>query len=160
MIVILRNPIDRAYSNYQHQVQLGNEQLSFEEAIEQESTRLNGEVERMMKDASYQSIKHRRCTYVMRGRYSEQLERWLALFPREQFHVIAAENFFRNMPDEMNELTEFLEIPKHSFPVSRSDNKGSYKSMSQQTRENMRLIFADEKSRLEKITGIKFDWDI
>ncbi len=56
-------------------------ELSFEEAIEQETARIKGETERMIKDPTFQSVNHRRYAYITRGYYSDQLERWLALFP-------------------------------------------------------------------------------
>ena len=45
LIVVLRDPVDRAYSHYQHEVALGAETLSFAEALDREDERLAGEVE-------------------------------------------------------------------------------------------------------------------
>src|SRR5919201_3141433 len=51
LIAVLRNPVDRAFSHYQHELSLGREHLSFEEALDREDERLRGEVERMKQDA-------------------------------------------------------------------------------------------------------------
>ena len=81
LIALLRNPADRAYSHYQHEVALGREPLSFEQALDAEEERLRGEVERMTDDPSYFSHEWWDHTYPARGRYAEQLERWFAVFP-------------------------------------------------------------------------------
>src|SRR5947209_8592328 len=52
LVAILRNPVDRAFSHYQHEVSLGREPLSFEEAVAHEEERMRGEVERVLGDAS------------------------------------------------------------------------------------------------------------
>ena len=53
LIVLVRNPVDRAFSHYQHEVALGREPLSFEEALEAEDERLRGEEEHMLADPRY-----------------------------------------------------------------------------------------------------------
>src|SRR6187200_1451927 len=50
LIALVRNPVDRAYSQYQHAVALGREPLSFEDALAAEDERLVGEVERLLAD--------------------------------------------------------------------------------------------------------------
>ena len=59
LIILLRNPVDRAYSQYQHQLrQPGVEPLSFEEAIAYEEKRLAGEEEKILRDEKYDSFNH------------------------------------------------------------------------------------------------------
>ncbi|HXS47682.1 MAG TPA: sulfotransferase domain-containing protein, partial [Solirubrobacterales bacterium] len=83
LIVILRDPVDRAFSHHNHELALGFEDLPFEEAIEREPERLEGEQERILEDPGYRSFAHQHHSYVSRGRYAEQLERWLAHVPPE-----------------------------------------------------------------------------
>ena len=44
LIALLRNPVDRAYSHYHHELRRGREDLSFEKALDREEERLEGEV--------------------------------------------------------------------------------------------------------------------
>ncbi len=81
LIALLRNPVDRAYSQYQHEVALGREPLSFEDALAEEEGRTRGEVERLVADPRAFSRAWWDHTYAARGRYAEQLERWLTVFP-------------------------------------------------------------------------------
>ena len=71
LIALLRNPIDRAFSHYQHEVALGREQLSFEDALAQEDERMRGELDRMLGDPAYFSHAWWNYTDAARGRYAE-----------------------------------------------------------------------------------------
>ena len=79
IIVLLRNPRDRACSHYMHEIRNGTESLSFEEAIEAEEDRLRGEEDKIRNGVNYYSYNHVKCSYLDRGRYAEQLERQLAV---------------------------------------------------------------------------------
>ena len=94
LIALLRNPIDRAYSHYHLVKRKNQETLSFEEALKVEPERLAGEEEKMRSDPAYYSLHHHHHAYLRRGLYAEQLERWYALFPREQIHVVASEELY------------------------------------------------------------------
>src|SRR5437773_8026085 len=90
LITLVRNPVDRALSHYHHEVALGREPLAFEEAIDAEPERTRGEEERLVGEPGYFSHAWWNYTYLARGRYAEQLERWLALFPPDQVLVLAS----------------------------------------------------------------------
>lgn len=75
-IFMLRNPVDRAYSHYWHEVRYGWEKLSFEQALVAEEERLkDGEEAR------------RHFSYLDRGRYASQLARFVERFGRERVWV-------------------------------------------------------------------------
>src|SRR5258706_3897640 len=73
LIVLLRNPVDRAYSHHWLVTQEGKETLSFEEAIEHEEERLAGGREKILADEHYTSFNHRHFSYLARGIYLDQL---------------------------------------------------------------------------------------
>ncbi len=77
--MLLRNPVTRAHSHWRHEVALGREPLSFEDAIAAEPERLAGEHQRLLDDPSYRSFAHQHHSYLARGRYAEQLAAWRAL---------------------------------------------------------------------------------
>ncbi len=119
LIAVLRNPVDRAFSHYQHEVALGREKLSFEEALDREDDRMRGEIERMLEDPSYFSHAWWNYTYVARGRYAEQLERWFAAFPREQLLVLVSEELLDQPAETYARVLDFLRVDPHtlrSFP--------------------------------------------
>ena len=63
LIICLRNPVDRAYSHYHHNIRLGVEHLSFDEAIDKEDERLSGEYEKILINENYYSLNYQIFSY-------------------------------------------------------------------------------------------------
>lgn len=83
MIAVLRQPVDRAYSNYLHAMRNGREDApSFEEALEHESQRIRD---------GWGPLWH----YLAKGRYAEQIERYHARFDPEQLLILLYEDLQR-----------------------------------------------------------------
>ena len=97
IIVSLRDPVERAYSHYKERVRHGAEPLSFEEALEAEPGRLNGEAERIVRDPSYRSKAHEDHSYLAQGRYLDMLPRWFA-FSRESNSISWRVRSFMQIP--------------------------------------------------------------
>ncbi len=106
-----RNPVDRALSHYHHSVRHGWETLSFEEALEAEPERLAHHAERLVSDPTYHSRDYLRFSYTERGHYAEQLERWIAVFPRDRILVLCSEDLFHHPAAKYHRLLEFLGLP-------------------------------------------------
>ena len=81
IVFLLRDPVERAFSHHGYHSKLGEESLSFEDAVDAEEERLAGEFEKMQANPEYNSQAYKLYSYLARGLYAEQLERWLALFP-------------------------------------------------------------------------------
>ena len=88
-IVLLRNPVERAYSHFLLERSRGEETLDFAAALDAELERLDGEEARLARDPAYVSHPHKHASYMARGEYVRQLERWFGVFPREQFWSFA-----------------------------------------------------------------------
>jgi len=108
VVVMLRDPVERAFSAYKHEVARGFETESFERALELEDQRVGPELERMMGDESFQGFSHRHHSYRRRGQYAEQLHRLLEHLPREQLHVVDSDDFFASPAEELAAVLEFL----------------------------------------------------
>jgi hypothetical protein len=78
LIVLLRNPVERAYSHYLLERSRGDESLSFAEALAADAARLAGEEDRLLADPTYVSVTHKHASYLARGDYAPQLKRWFA----------------------------------------------------------------------------------
>jgi hypothetical protein len=158
LIALLRNPVDRAYSHYNHELRRDRETLSFEQALDKEAERLEGEEERMAVDPSYVSFEHQRHSYVARGRYAEQLDRWFALFPRERILVLQSEEMFRDPGPVYNRVLDFLDLPASDVPEFGVFNPGGYKEMEGSTRRRLEETFEPLNEDLFKLLGRSFDW--
>lgn len=110
LVVLLRNPTDRAYSHYLERRQEGTEQLSFRAVLDAEKRRLDGEESRITLEPGYYSTAHDFSSYLSRGRYLEHLDAWLALFPERQILILRSEDFFQTPRDVLRAVFEFLDI--------------------------------------------------
>src|SRR5215211_6928367 len=114
LIVLLRNPVDRAYSHYQHQVKRvkgeRRETRTFEEAIEAEERILPAEVGKMLQDEHYESSIHRTRSYLRRGIYIDQLLLWASVFEREHMLILKSERLFDDTGNALERMLDFLEI--------------------------------------------------
>lgn len=119
LVVMLRDPVERAFSAYKHEFARGYESASFEDALRMEDQRLTGEVDRMRADMRYESLAHRHQSYRHRGHYAEQLERVFRFFPRHQVHIMDSEAFFAQPVSEYSSLLAFLGL--RAFEPARFD---------------------------------------
>jgi hypothetical protein len=158
LVVLVRNPVDRALSHYNHEVALGREPLSFEEALDAEDERLHGEVERMEADPRYFSREWWSHTYKARGRYAEQLERWLAVFPPEQLLVLPSEDL-GDAPERAHaEVRAFLGAAPQRLDSYPRVYERRYDPMSGSTRERLAEEFAEPNRRLYELLGRDLGW--
>jgi sulfotransferase family protein len=158
LIAIVRDPVDRAYSDYWH-LRLKRVDETFEEAIEREPERISGELERMAEDPAYFS-KAWDYTYLSRGRYMEQLERWLELFPREELLVLATEELSGDPAQSVTAAARFLGLPERPAATDRYRryNSRPYPAMNPETREQLAAYFEEPNRRLYEFLGRDLGW--
>lgn len=161
LVALLRNPVDRAYSNYHHQKRIGHEQLpTFEEAIAAEPERLRGEREKMLADAGYVSANHRRFSYLSRGLYAEQLREWRKFFAEDQIQVLRSEDLYRSTESILKTILDFLGLPdcQPDKNISEPSKKPRYPAMDPQTRRRLGDYFEPHNRELYEYLGRDFGW--
>lgn len=159
LIVLLRNPVDRAYSHYHHVVKYGFETLSFKHAIEAEENRLREEEERILVDEDYNSFSHRHHSYLARGIYINQVKVWMSLFPKEQILILSAEDFYADPPGILNRTFEFLNLPGLELKEYKVFLRGKYPQMDPAIRKQLVEYFEPHNQRLYDYLGVRFEWD-
>jgi hypothetical protein len=160
LIAMLRNPIDRALSHHNHQASRGREPLPFPDAIRAENERLSGELERMLDDERYYSYSYWAYSYLARGRYAEQIERWLQHYPLQQLLVIGSEDFFRDPRREFERVLEFLELPDYDLGEYKKQNVGgAYDGITPALRSELAEYFKPHNQRLYELVGRDFGWE-
>lgn len=158
LVVLLRDPVDRALSHYHLSVRKGTERLSIEDAIEREPERLAGEHERLLAVPLSNSAGHRRHGYVARGQYAEQLERWLSVFPRDQLLILNTAGLFDDPNRVLRRICEFAGVvhrPMPSYNVRPSRTYPDYSAVRARLREH----FAPHNERLWELIGERFEWE-
>lgn len=159
LIVLLRNPVDRAYSHYKERRRNGTEPLDFQAAIEREPQRLHRETERILTDPSYVSFAHEHSSYLAQGVYRPQLERWMARYPREQMHMIRSEDLFANPAAVYAEVLRFLGLPAWSPTAFRRFNFHASEDMPSSVRHELLNYFAPNNHDLADFLGINLGWE-
>lgn len=158
LIVLLRNPVNRAYSHYYHEVRMGYESLSFEDALAAEPQRIGGEEQRMLADEDYYSFNHQHYAYLPKGIYVDQLKRWFEFFPREQILILKSEEFYQQTPTVLQQVTEFLGLPAWEPQASQKHKSSPYPKLAPALREWLAAYYEPHNQRLYEYLGIDFGW--
>jgi hypothetical protein len=158
LIALLRDPVQRAYSHYQHEVARGFETLSFEEAIEAEPARLASETERMAADPLYNSFAHQHHSYLARGRYAEQLDRWRSHFADEQLLVLSSERFFAEPERTFARVLDFIGLPAFTPDAFERHNAYDYRQMGAEVRARLVEHYRAPNRRLYESLGDDLGW--
>jgi hypothetical protein len=143
--------VRRAYSHYWHEHDKGRETLSFEEAIRAEPERLADAEQRLASGGITASREHQLHSYLARGRYAEQFERWFALFPREQFLVLRFEDLSADPLATLNRTLGWLGLPPLAEARTEPRNTRRYPPMASETAERLREYYAPHEARLQAL---------
>ena len=153
----LRNPIDRAYSNYILMHQDGDTTKTFEEMIqmamdeiEKNKSKLNDEA--YIADTFYQNI-------LARGFYADQLEIWFEKFQKKQLLIIPSEDLAQNPDQVLTKVFEFLDLPYFKIKDFTRQNKREYHPMKDETRKLLIEFYKPYNKKLFGMLDRKFDWD-
>ena len=158
LIVILRDPVERAYSHYKERVRNGGETLMFAEALAAEPDRLSGEAERIMREPGYLSAEHENHSYVAQGRYLDMLPRWFEIFGRDRFLIAASEDFYADPDRVANEVWSFLGLPPATLTSRKRFNYHPAPDLALATRQRLTAEFADHNRQLEQLLGRRLPW--
>ena len=135
IIIILRNPVERAYSHYLMTKRRGLEDLHFEEAIENEKGRIKTEKDRM------------HLSYISRGMYLWQVDNYKTIFGSKNVKLIIFEDFIANKDKYIRDISDFIGLPDFPYTTDLKSNPASsprFKSVQQ---------FIYGESKLKKAIG-------
>lgn len=107
ILIVLRNPIDRAYSQYMMKIRDVVENLSFEDAVKMESSREK-------ENAHFDFF------YTKRGFYKEQVKAYLSNF--KNVKILLYDDFKENESIFLNEILDFLDVKKYDFKKIEKEN--------------------------------------
>lgn len=110
LIVLVRDPVGRAVSHWEHMVRLGFESLSFTDAIEREESRIAAGWSELVQERVARSREVERYSYVARGYYAAQLDAWAEHFPRSSFLVLRFEDLIADTASVLSRIGSFLGV--------------------------------------------------
>tara|TARA_R110002049_G_scaffold82349_3_gene209568 strand:+ start:5064 stop:5834 length:771 start_codon:yes stop_codon:yes gene_type:complete len=147
LIAVLRNPVERAYSHWNMEVQKNKEQRDFTTCITDEISQIeNGS-----------KVKHRTFSYVDRGLYADQIEQIFSFFTKQQVLFIKYEDFLDRQKEALVSVFNFLNISSEDYIFEKKTlNKIEYSSSIQKT-EKLFLteFYRSDVERVEKL----LNWD-
>ena len=155
LIILLRNPVDRAISHYYHWVRLNKENRALETAINYELEILqNSTVNSNFCSNHWQ----KKLYYLAVGVYIKFLEKWMALFPKEQFLILKTEDFNAHPANTMKQVFQFLDLPDYQIPDYQKLNIGSYPKLEDSIRQKMSDYFRPYNQKLEAYLDMRLNW--
>jgi len=160
LIVILRNPTDKAYSTYNQQSHFREFTSSFEETIKAEFSRIDlikNHIE--FKNSNPDFDNYVEYNIIRHGIYFNYLEKWFKIFPKEQIFVVDS-NELENFPQQtLNKVFEYLNLPHHEIPNLSKVNVGKYSPMGESTRKSLIEFYKPHNAKLNNLLGTNFDWN-
>lgn len=112
LVVLVRDPVERAYSQHHHEVARGFEpERDFGNALALEPPRLHRQEDRLAADPKYYSFAHQHQAYRARGEYARYLSVMAQHVGRERIHVVESERFFSQPEQVYDEVCAFLGLP-------------------------------------------------
>jgi Sulfotransferase domain len=158
LIGLLRDPVERTYSQYKERLRHGSEELSFEQALDAESARLAGEEERLRREPTYYSYAHEHQSYIAQGRYLDMLPRWLDRYPSERVLILPSEDLYADPQATVDRVFAFLGLPPFMLPDVTRHNYVPARGMRQQTRRHLQCLFAEHNRELARYLGMPLPW--
>ena len=152
IIMIFRNPVDRAYSNYNLGVRDKTEELSFDNAIDKEI--------KFLDEHSFRETVDSRRSYVSKGIYENQIRLWFNVFPRKQIHILSTEDMNNNPREELKGIFRFLDIDEYDIKQPQKQKVAEYKQMKKETRKKLLDFYKPHNERFFEIIQHEFEWNI
>ncbi len=159
LIVLLRNPADRAISHYHQEFRRIHDTLSLQEALDAEAERTADDWAALRAGKLLNFSTAQRFSYRQRGHYAEQLQPFLARFRREQFFIDSSERFFAEPHNLLPELYRFLGVDDDFHPTDLWPRKpGNYGEADQKIRDALLDYYAPLNEQLFALLNQRFDW--
>jgi hypothetical protein len=152
LLLLLREPVARAWSHYNYEKSLGYETLDIHRALDSESERLEvgTQAERAHADRHF--------TYVARSMYAEQVERLWEHFAPEQLMIIESERLFSDPQAVMNEAYAHCGLTAHTDDFSDAFKRNRYEDIPSDVVDRLAPVFAASNARLRELCGDRISW--
>ena len=158
LVMLVRDPVERAYSAHAHESARGFETEPFERALELEEERLAGEEDRLRAEPLYRSYHHQHHAYLTRGQYVDQLERLTGLVGRDRLHLVDSDEFFTKPEEVYAGVLDFLGLPAWRPESFEKHNARPRASMPAPLRARLEEHFAPYDGRLADWWGTTPAW--
>ena len=158
LIFMFRDPIKRAWSDYQMFRRSGHEKEAFSDVVERE-IRWHADSSLAPLIASAARNAYSPVRYLLIGMYRQVLEHWLAVFPREKCLFIISEDFFRDGSMVLTQVQQFLGLPPcDPGPIPHARDGGYSEKIDSSTLEKLRTFYASHNQSLAGFLQRDLPW--
>jgi hypothetical protein len=156
LIVLLRDPVERAVSHYFHEKRRGRETLLILDALEAEEERLAP----ARAEGNYKDPRYINMSYVTRRLYAEQLERIFENYPRDQLLALDSSEFYADSKTALGYVLDFLGLDDTGFGPDLTPVGGATNStkVEPEVRDWLADLFAKPNKRLFDMLSRRFEW--
>jgi len=151
LIVILRNPVHRAVSQYYFSVRRGNQGRPIQEA-------LSLDLKKVEHLGSAKEIEGVNTKYIGVGMYAFHLEKWLGRFPREQLLVIHSDDLRHDPQTTMRRVFDHLRVENHQLSDYKVQNSAQYSQLDRPLFDRLSRFYRPHNNQLEKLLDQEFGW--
>lgn len=158
IVVMLRDPVDRAHSAHRHEERRGFETEDFETALRLEPHRIEGEADRIVRNPTYASYELQHHAYLERGQYADHIERIAGSIGYDRIYIIDADRFFEDPAREFSALCQWLDLEDPHEVDARAWNAAPRAPLEPEMRTRLSAHFEPYDRRLEAILGRPPSW--
>ena len=154
IIILLRNPVDRAISWHYHKVNTGLSKLDLTTAIATEIERLASVSEAEITNTGFYNPDN-----IMSSLYIYKIKPWIETLGRDKFLILKSEDFYLNPQQNMAKVFEFLNLPINELENYPKVNAGSYQEIDPKIRKTLADYFVPYNKQLEAYLNMEFNWE-
>ncbi len=156
IIIILRNPTDRAISHYRHSKHRGHESLPMLDALKAEKERIGATID----ESTFKNNDVRYFSYKARGLYAEQIIRYQALFPSENILIVSSDDLFNSTHATLGDIFSFLGLRQdiRMQDIRPRNVSGTSGGVSQEVLDYLNDHFREPNQALYSLIGRDFEW--
>ena len=150
IIVLLRDPVERAYSHF-NMLKNMDPVETFDEVVKLEEKRTKEEGEKVLLQKNHHSVPYQTFSYMKKGLYHKQLSRWAEYLDLNEMLILKSEDFFNNTKKELKKAYEYLNI-REVYPKDLSaKNARKYFKINSDVYQKYYPYFEKDQEALKKL---------
>jgi len=154
IILILRDPIERAFSSWKLITKYFDEKRTFEQAITDELNIITNKLDKNENITFFSASKH----YLRKGLYYKQIEKILRWFPRDNILILISEDVIKDMNKEYNKVYDFLNIEPYTGKYDMYFVSDDVSKIDINLYNKLINFYKSDVKKLEKLLGYKVNW--
>lgn len=159
ILVLVRDPVERAWSHWRERSRLGVETLSFDDALDAEEGRLGDARAELAANPRSLVPLASNFAYRAQGCYADLLPAWFAQFPQEQILVVVSEDLYADPAGTYGRVLAFVGLDPFDLGQYEAKNyHAPLASMELASRTALETFYAPYNRRLEALLGRELPW--